>query len=131
MIEFRITTNDPMELQQLRTFVESLGLDWSQKRYWDRKLSDFKGGVVLEIEGKDLKAPSTITQKVVNNAELIAYAGLLRGKGMQLHQIADKLNEEGYRTSRNNLFGKSAVHRLVETYKKEQNLLTKKNSIEI
>ena len=55
------------------------------------------------------------------NANLVGLVGLYRNNGTSFQKIADRLNKDGYKTSRGGKLNKMQVSRLYEKYLKESN----------
>ena len=68
----------------------------------------------------------TKKQDLSVNKSLIARVGLYRNKGLSYQKIADKLNNEGFRTSRRNKLNRMQVMRLYKQYQDEGKKLLKK-----
>lgn len=68
----------------------------------------------------------TLKQDLSVNGELSARIGLYRKNGLSFQKIADKMNLEGFKTSRKNKLNRMQVLRLYRDYEKEQNIKLKK-----
>lgn len=77
------------------------------------------GNLTLEARAKALVALQANAQENMNNKQAAQLAGLLRGNGASLRDIADQLNKSGYRTRRGQEFHAMSVQRLLKIVKQK------------
>ena len=80
-------------------------------------LMDFKK---LQKTVTNKRKKVTLKQDLSVNTELVARVGLYRNGGLSFQKIADKMNAEGFKSSRKNKLNKMQVHRLYQDYRAEE-----------
>lgn len=71
-----------------------------------------------KARGAQLGSPQNFTTAVIAQGQAARLAELLRAKGHTLQQVADELNQAGYRTRRGRAFNPTTVQRLLPVQSK-------------
>ena len=90
-----------------------------------------KHNAMFQLDFRELQKLVTnqtnVTKQDINiNSTLIGVIGLYRSQGQTFEEIAERMNKEGYRNSRNNKLNKMQVNRLYKKYQEEVKAKLKK-----
>lgn len=126
-VEFVVTTMpsaNRMTIQLLSVIAENEARTISErvrnsivaKRSRGEIVGNINAIMTKEVRLLGLQVRQNNAKKDLNNIRAIELATLYREKGLSLGQIANKLNESGYKTRRNNSFKDMTVKRLLDRF---------------